>query len=63
MKGALVVFAKQPAPGQVKTRLCPPFSPEQAARFYACMLEDALELLPVMWGAGSPATVTRSWLH
>ncbi len=43
MKGALVVFAKQPAPGQVKTRLCPPFSPEQAARFYACMLEDVLE--------------------
>jgi rSAM/selenodomain-associated transferase 1 len=43
VKGALVVFAKQPAPGQVKTRLCPPFSPEQAARFYACMLEDVLE--------------------
>jgi rSAM/selenodomain-associated transferase 1 len=43
VKGALVVFAKQPAPGRVKTRLCPPFSPEQAAAFYACMLEDVLE--------------------
>ncbi len=42
MSGVLVVFAKQPAPGQVKTRLCPPFTPEQAAAFYACMLEDVL---------------------
>jgi hypothetical protein len=42
-QGVLVVFAKQPAPGQVKTRLCPPFTPEQAARFYAAMLEDVLE--------------------
>lgn len=43
MSGALVVFAKQPAPGRVKTRLCPPFTPEQAAAFYARMLEDVLE--------------------
>lgn len=43
MSGVLVVFAKRPEPGQVKTRLCPPFTPEQAAAFYACMLEDVLE--------------------
>ena len=43
MSGALVVFAKRPAPGQVKTRLCPPFTPEQAADFYAAMLADVLE--------------------
>jgi rSAM/selenodomain-associated transferase 1 len=43
MSGALVVFAKRPEPGQVKTRLCPPLTPEQAAAFYACMLEDVLE--------------------
>jgi len=42
-RGVLVVFAKQPVPGQVKTRLCPPFTPGQAARFYAAMLEDVLE--------------------
>ncbi len=41
--GALIVFAKQPAPGKVKTRLCPPFTPEQAAAFYAAMLADVLE--------------------
>jgi len=42
VSGVLVVFAKQPAPGRVKTRLCPPFTPEQAADFYACMLDDVL---------------------
>lgn len=43
MSAALVVFAKAPRPGEVKTRLCPPFSPEQAAALYACMLDDVLE--------------------
>jgi len=43
MGGVLAVFAKQPVPGQVKTRLCPPFTPPQAAAFYACLLADVLE--------------------
>ncbi len=42
MRGAIVVMAKRPAPGQVKTRLSPPFSPEQAAAFYREMLADVL---------------------
>jgi len=42
VSGVLVVFAKQPAPGRVKTRLCPPFTPAQAADLYACMLDDVL---------------------
>ena len=44
MKGALLVFAKEPRPGAVKTRLSPPFSAEQAAAFYACLLGDVLEV-------------------
>ena len=40
---ALLVFAKQPEPGSVKTRMCPPLSFEEAARLYAAMLEDILE--------------------
>jgi rSAM/selenodomain-associated transferase 1 len=43
VSGALLVFAKEPRPGAVKTRLCPPFTPEQAASFYACLLADVLE--------------------
>lgn len=42
MSGSLVVFAKAPRPGQVKTRLCPPLHPEQAAELYAAMLADVL---------------------
>jgi rSAM/selenodomain-associated transferase 1 len=38
----VVVFAKRPAPGAVKTRMCPPLSPEQAAALYAAMLGDVL---------------------
>ena len=41
-RGDFVVFAKVPEPGQVKTRLQPAFSAEQAADFYAAMLADVL---------------------
>ncbi len=39
----LIIFAREPSPGQVKTRLCPPLSGEAAARLYRCLLEDILE--------------------
>ncbi|NJN95902.1 MAG: hypothetical protein HC875_18240 [Anaerolineales bacterium] len=35
---ALLVVAKRPAPGQTKTRLSPPLSPDQAAALYECFL-------------------------
>lgn len=39
---ALVVFAKDPQPGQVKTRMSPALTPEVAAAFYREMLVDVL---------------------
>jgi rSAM/selenodomain-associated transferase 1 len=36
----VVVVAKTPLPGLVKTRLCPPLSPEQAATLAAAALRD-----------------------
>jgi rSAM/selenodomain-associated transferase 1 len=42
---ALLVMAKHPTPGQSKTRLCPPLSPEQAAALYECLLRDTLHLM------------------
>lgn len=39
----LLVIAKAPVPGKVKTRLCPPFTPEQAARLAEAALIDTLE--------------------
>lgn len=41
---ALIVFAKLPRPGQVKTRLTALLSPEEAARLYAAFLQDALDV-------------------
>lgn len=42
---ALIVVAKQPAPGRTKTRLTPPLSPNEAAALYECFLRDTLELV------------------
>ncbi|MFI5836700.1 DUF2064 domain-containing protein [Micromonospora sp. NPDC051300] len=55
----LLVVAKAPAPGAVKTRLCPPATPDQAARIAAAALRDTLDtvaatpgVLPVLALAG-----------
>lgn len=42
-RGAILVFAKAPRAGGVKTRFCPPLSAEQAAGLYACLLDDVLD--------------------
>lgn len=38
----LVVIAKESVPGRVKTRLCPPYTPVQAAELAAASLADTL---------------------
>jgi rSAM/selenodomain-associated transferase 1 len=40
----LVIMAKAPKPGTVKTRLAPGLSPEAVTAFYSCLLEDTLAL-------------------
>ncbi|MFB3132985.1 MAG: TIGR04282 family arsenosugar biosynthesis glycosyltransferase [Rhodothermales bacterium] len=42
MSSALIVFAKRPEPGAVKTRLTETLTPEEAARLYEAFLRDAL---------------------
>jgi rSAM/selenodomain-associated transferase 1 len=42
LKKALIVFAKNPVPGRVKTRLSPPLEPAAATDLYRCMLGDLL---------------------
>ncbi|WP_251080060.1 DUF2064 domain-containing protein [Frankia sp. AgPm24] len=39
----LIVIAKEPLPGRVKTRLTPPYTPREAARFAAAALADTLD--------------------
>ena len=40
----LVIMAKAPRPGAVKTRLAPSLSPEAVTDFYCCLLDDTLAL-------------------
>jgi len=54
MKVQLIVLAKTPVPGRVKTRLCPPCTPQQAAGLAAAALADTLDAV-----AAAPA-VTRA---
>jgi rSAM/selenodomain-associated transferase 1 len=41
-RSQLLVIAKAPVPGRVKTRLCPPCTPRQAAQLAAAALADTL---------------------
>ncbi|MEU8973327.1 DUF2064 domain-containing protein [Streptomyces monashensis] len=47
----LLVIAKEPLPGRVKTRLTPPFTPQEAARLAEAALADTLHAV-----AATPAT-------
>ncbi len=40
----LVIMAKAPRPGEVKTRLAPSLSPPAITDFYCCLLDDTLAL-------------------
>lgn len=53
MNVALVIMVKQPAPGHVKTRLCPPLTPEQAAELYRCFLLDKMAQVRRVAAAGT----------
>ena len=41
---AIAIMAKQPEPGKVKTRLCPPLTPREAADLYGAFLLDTVGL-------------------
>jgi len=66
-KPAVGLFAKPPLPGSVKTRLCPPLSPPEAARLYAAFLGDLAAMLDSDpswdWIAYSPdpETLEAAW--
>jgi uncharacterized protein len=45
MSAALILIAKEPSPGRVKTRLCPPCTPSQAAALARAALLDSIAVL------------------
>jgi uncharacterized protein len=55
---AVVIMAKQPQPGRTKTRLCPPFTPQQAACFYEALLKDTLLLVDGIAGVQLAVAIT-----
>jgi rSAM/selenodomain-associated transferase 1 len=62
----VLVVAKAPVPGQVKTRLCPPATPQQAAAIAAAALLDTLDAVrattgvtPILAYAGQLAGAER----
>ncbi len=52
---ALVVMAKAPRPGKVKTRLQPPLTAEEAAALNVCFLRDTTENIAAITAEGGAA--------
>lgn len=48
MDQALLLFAKAPRPGSVKTRLTPVLTPEEAAQLYKAFLQDVIQRVQVL---------------
>ncbi len=58
-QSALIIFAKAPIEGYVKTRLCPPLTPDEAASLHGSLVLDLLERCQTLKGcdrilAGAP---------
>ncbi len=58
---ALIIFAKAPIAGQVKTRLCPPLTPDESASLHGSLVLDLLERCQTLKGcdrvlAGAPTS-------
>ncbi len=51
MTVAVVIMAKAPRPGQVKTRLCPPLAAVEATELYRCFLLDKIAQVRAIEGA------------
>ena len=66
VRPALLVIAKAPVPGKVKTRLCPPCTPQQAADLARAALRDTLAAALAATHAGRRVVVLEgepgSWL-
>lgn len=48
---AILIFAKEPRPGAVKTRMTPPWTPDEAAQLSRCFIRDTLSAAVKVQGA------------
>ncbi|MEN3315898.1 MAG: uncharacterized protein V7605_2132 [Acidimicrobiaceae bacterium] len=61
----IIVMVKEPVAGRVKTRLCPPCSPEEAAALAVALLADTLAAVaatPAAWRKVALQGVPGEWL-
>ena len=58
---SLIMFAKPPLAGRVKTRLIPTLGREGAARLYACFLQDAAETARALVEARTDVGLICEW--
>jgi hypothetical protein len=63
MSTALIIFAKAPIPGEVKTRLCPPLTPDEAASLHGTLVLDAVERAKGLPGASLYVAGTPDLAH
>ncbi len=56
----LVVMAKAPVPGTVKTRLVPHLSPQEATDLYRCLLKDRITTIQTLTGVALAIAFTPS---
>lgn len=64
MRPVIILFAKAPVPGRVKTRLLSRFSPEEAAELHHAFVADTLETLSKINGANCELhtdTISDAW--
>jgi rSAM/selenodomain-associated transferase 1 len=60
---AVAIMAKAPRPGEVKTRLCPPLLPAEAAALYRCFLLDKIAAVQSLSGAQPAIAYTPDEAH
>ncbi len=55
---ALIIMAKEPKIGSIKTRLCPPLRPDQAAQLYEALLWDTIAMASAVPGIDLAIAIT-----
>lgn len=50
-RSSIIIVAKRPVPGNVKTRLCPPLTPQESSNLYSCFLQDTIDKVAKVPGA------------
>ncbi len=62
-EGAIIICARAPVPGMVKTRLCPPLTPDEAATLQGSLVMDAIAVARSIRGVETHVACTPDTAH